>query len=319
MRRTIFPLALLGTIFSCVLPALQAHAQAAQTFVSATGSDGNPCTFSSPCRSFQAAYGRTAPNGEINALKPAGYGQLTITKPISIQGHGFAAVEFGGSTHVGITINAGPSDRISLSGLILDGAGAGAAGILFTAGGALTVTHCVVRGVTGNGIEFTPTRTSQLAVSDTLVADNGNNGIVISPGNDQQQSYGVALSRVQAYNNTNDGVLVVDVNARVNVTVADSFVHNNQANGIHAISSNATPVVLVVGSVISNNGSPASNTGAGLLAEGTTAKIGLGQSALTGNAIAWQASGGGIVESFGDNYFRLNIRNDFGPPLTGMK
>src|SRR5262249_4943843 len=91
-----------------------------RVFVSATGSDSNPCTFAAPCRAFQHAHDVVAAGGEIDVLDPAGYGAVTITKAISIQGHGFAgiAVPSGGT---GIFINAGAFDRVHLAGLLIDG------------------------------------------------------------------------------------------------------------------------------------------------------------------------------------------------------
>src|SRR5262245_3295046 len=93
-----------------------------RVFVAAQGSDGNPCTFALPCRTFQHAHDTVAANGEIDVLDPAGYGALTISKAISIQGHGFAGIT-GPAGSPAITINAGANDRINLRGLLLDGVG----------------------------------------------------------------------------------------------------------------------------------------------------------------------------------------------------
>src|SRR6516225_10395667 len=102
-------------------------AQAQRVFVAATGSDGNPCTFASPCRSFQHAHDTAPANGEIDVLDPAGYGAVTITKAISIQGHGYSGISVA-SGATGITINAGSSDAITLNGLLIDGSGVGSNG-----------------------------------------------------------------------------------------------------------------------------------------------------------------------------------------------
>jgi hypothetical protein len=70
------------------LPAASAQAQSPRTFVSAAGSDSNPCTFAAPCRHFQAAVTATTVGGEVDALDPAGYGPITITQAITIEGQG---------------------------------------------------------------------------------------------------------------------------------------------------------------------------------------------------------------------------------------
>src|SRR5664279_6206780 len=72
----------LAAALAVVLPAAPAHAQANHTYVSGAGSDDNPCTFASPCRTLQAAYNVTAADGEIEVLVPANYSPLTIT-PVS--------------------------------------------------------------------------------------------------------------------------------------------------------------------------------------------------------------------------------------------
>src|ERR1700686_5098439 len=77
MTRTAIVIAA-GLAFAAMLSAVPAQAQ--RVFVSATGSDGNPCTFASPCRSFQHAHDVVAAGGEIDVLDPAGYGALTINK-----------------------------------------------------------------------------------------------------------------------------------------------------------------------------------------------------------------------------------------------
>src|SRR5262245_51618616 len=145
-----------------------------RVFVAAQGSDSNPCTFAAPCRTFQHAHDVVVAGGEIDVLDPAGYGALTITKAISIQGHGFAGIS--ASSGNAITINAGGTDKISLRGLLIDGVGAGEVGILFNTGGFLDVQDCVIRNfasaAAGHGITFAPNASSKLAVANTAVTNN---------------------------------------------------------------------------------------------------------------------------------------------------
>src|SRR5262245_11327588 len=107
-----------------------AHALNTRSFISANGSDANPCTPPLPCRTLQAAHNNTTAGGEINMLDPAGYGTVNITKAISIvnDGVGSAGILVPASG-TGITINAGATDKINLRGLIIEGAGIGATGI----------------------------------------------------------------------------------------------------------------------------------------------------------------------------------------------
>jgi hypothetical protein len=181
MRKIVQPLTVLATMLVPVLYAVPAHALATRTFVAAQGSDSNPCTFAAPCRSFQAAYNVTAAGGEIDVLDPAGYGALTITGAISIQGHGYAGLAVPSGN--GLTINAGLTDKINLRGLLIDGVGTGGDGIVFNTGGSLNIQDCVIRNFAGAGIHFLSTASvsTLFSVSDMLVADNGGNGIDVKP------------------------------------------------------------------------------------------------------------------------------------------
>src|SRR5262252_7236568 len=64
------------------------YGQASRTWVSGVGDDVNPCSRTAPCKTFAGAIAKTAPGGEIDALDPAGYGAVTITKSITIDGTG---------------------------------------------------------------------------------------------------------------------------------------------------------------------------------------------------------------------------------------
>src|SRR5262252_7844398 len=174
MRHTAFYI--IAGAFLCAVQTAPAQAAApTRVFVAAQGSDSNPCTFALPCRTFQKAHDTVAAGGEIDVLDPAGYGALTIIKAISIQGHGFSGIT-ATSGAVAITINAGISDKINLSGLLIEGAGTGLEGIQFNSGRALNVQDSIIRNFVSAGIDYFPqvnnlTSVSHLNVSRTLVSD----------------------------------------------------------------------------------------------------------------------------------------------------
>ena len=120
MTRTTIVMAA-GLALAVTLPAASAQAQAPRTFVSAAGSDSNPCSFAAPCRHFQAAVNATSVGGEVDALDPAGYGPITISQAITIEGQGWSyiAPPAGGN---GITINA-VSGNVAIHGVSLNGVG----------------------------------------------------------------------------------------------------------------------------------------------------------------------------------------------------
>src|ERR1041385_5407036 len=61
-----------------------AYGQATRTWVSGVGDDANPCSRTAPCKTFAGAISKTAPNGEIDVLDPGGFGEVTITKSITL-------------------------------------------------------------------------------------------------------------------------------------------------------------------------------------------------------------------------------------------
>ena len=291
---------LFAAVFACSMHADPAQAQ--RVFVSGTGSDGNPCTFASPCRSFQHAHSVAPASGEIDVLDPAGYGPLTITKSISIQAHGFSGVSVPSGAN-GITINAGPFDAITLSGLIIDGAGAGANGIVFSAGGYLIIQDCVIHNMTGDGIHFVPNVISHLSVANTFVGNNGGNGILVQPVG--SASVTAVFERVRAqYNGVNSfgsGIsLDVDATAGTVSGTATDTVSSKNSNGFTAEGILAS--LTVVRSVAANNHTGVQGTGP---SPGAFGIVYFGESTITNNVVACNSQ----VESFRDNYIIGNGNN----------
>jgi hypothetical protein len=312
MTRTIFIAAALA--LAVTLPAMPAKAQANHTFVSAAGSDSNNCaSVTTPCRHFANAYAVTAANGEIEVLDPANYGALNIIGPVSIEGHGWASIA-AVSGQAAITINSpGASDKINIIGVVLDGIAISTTnGIQFNSGGSLTVRDSVIRNFTNIGIAFAPTSStpSQLFVSNTLVSDNGEFGISISP-NGSGAVIGV-LDHVGIENYGSTGLEVSNNTGAINLTVTDSAIADGY-DGIIAVSSGGTPVnVMVRNSTVANN----SNVGVG--AQNTGATIRVTRSSITGNKYAWTLYGTGtpLVTSYIDNNIDGNTNNNTSPTST---
>src|SRR6516164_6447636 len=120
-------LALFALLFG--LAAATAHAQATRTWVSGVGDDANPCSRTAPCKTFAGAIAQTAAGGEIDALDPGGFGAVTITKAITIDGGAgqIAGVLVSGTN--GIVIQAGPTDVVTLRNLRNVSIGTGLNGI----------------------------------------------------------------------------------------------------------------------------------------------------------------------------------------------
>src|ERR1700744_141700 len=119
-----------GLALVAVLSAAPALAQRDRVFVASYGSDSNPCTFGSPCKTFQQAVNVVAAGGEVTPIDSAGFGPVTIHRAVTITSPN--GVEAGIATPSGgiaITINAGSHDVITLNGLTLDGVGGATSGI----------------------------------------------------------------------------------------------------------------------------------------------------------------------------------------------
>jgi hypothetical protein len=309
---------LLATVLAFCLHVAAAQAQYVRTCVSANGNDANTCHCSQPCRTFQRAHDQTLDQGELTVLDTGGYGPVTITKSISIvnDGVGEASIQVSGGG-VGITVNApAGAGYVNLRGITIQGVGfGGGTGLKLNSGFALTVTNCVIRNHTSNGILYAPNGSSSLSVSDTLVADNGDSGIIVTTG-----SFGItvkaALSRVDAHNNSSSGIAVTaaNTNVKLNATVADSVAANNGGDGIQVVTSTPSSAtsLTVVRSVVANNAT-------GLSSQLTNSTLRVGQSTVTGNTVSWSIPGGGVLQSYGDNNINGNGDGDPAPSTIAKK
>jgi hypothetical protein len=260
MTKTAFLLTLIVT----ALASMSAHAQPTRVFVSGLGLDTNPCSVTQPCRTFQQAYNTVAANGEIQVLDPAGYGPLTITHGISIQGHGFGGSGLGiCSTCAAITISVTTSDPVTLNGLVLDGGGTGQVGILILSGPSVQILNSVIRQFRAAINDVTGVNGSTLLVEDTTASDNAV-GISVD-----SLVVKATLNRITANNNS------IGVNTNGIMTIANSVMSNNAGGGVgsfgltwlakNVISGNGIGVLVGGGTVnsyldnyINNNGTPVS-------------------------------------------------------------
>src|SRR5437763_12760099 len=133
IRFTLKAFAFLVFTLAC---ASMAQAQATRTCVSGVGDDANPCSRTAPCKTFAGAISKTADAGEIDCIDPGGFGAVTITKSITIDGGGtFASILAAGTN--GINLNdsgsGAPNTKVArIRNISINGAGTGFIGINFT-------------------------------------------------------------------------------------------------------------------------------------------------------------------------------------------
>lgn len=114
------------------------------------GNDANPCSRTAPCKTFSSAFSRTATGGEIDALDAGGFGTVTITKSITIDGNSTTAGILAAGT-TGIIINGAGID-VTLRGLTINGAGSGLIGVRIIAANKVFIERSVIFGFqTGTG------------------------------------------------------------------------------------------------------------------------------------------------------------------------
>ncbi len=254
-----------------LLAATFAGAQATRTWVSGVGDDANPCSRTAPCKTFAGAISKTAPGGEIDALDPGGFGALTITKSITIDGGGgqVASVLVAGTN--GVVVAAGTTDVIILRNIRFDGlrgggnANAGLSGIRFISGLDLVIENCVIFGFNNNAIDIANNQNSNVTVINT---NTENNGLV--------------------------GLRATTSAGTVKVTITGSTF----TMGTHGVQADGASVVSVTDSVAANNSSVGFLSQA--VANGATAVMDVVRSTSSSNAVGMQAGG-----SLGSGFLRI--------------
>src|SRR2546423_1445432 len=155
MNKTRFTLKAVAFLVITLAFASAAHAQATRTWVSGVGDDANPCSRTAPCKTFAGAISKTADGGEIDCIDPGGFGAVTITKSVTIDGGGtFASILAAGTNGVNVNDSASGAAGthiVRLRNISINGASTGFVGINYTSAKALYVESCQVFGFRGNG------------------------------------------------------------------------------------------------------------------------------------------------------------------------
>ena len=277
-----------------------AQAQATRTWVSGVGSDANPCSRTAPCQTFAGAFVKTAAGGEISVLDPGGFGAVTITKSITINGEG----SLGGilaSLVNGVIINAAATDTIVLRHLSINGAGTGLRGVRVLSAKAVHIENCDItgfRGSPGRGVDINlATGTStQVFISESTIGNNIAAGVAVAP------TSGTPTAKVQITDsilaNNASGVFAGEGGI---FTLEATTVSGNTVAGVDSAGTVAPGQVNVDNSVISHNLRGITTAG--------TSTVRLSRSAITNNPTAGFTITGGTIGSFGDNYFSGNGAN----------
>jgi len=265
-------------------------AQASRTWVSGVGDDVNPCSRTAPCKTFAGAISKTAAGGEIDALDPAGYGAVTITKAITIDGGGgqVASVLVSGTNGIVVSANAS-TDVVILRNLRINGIGTGLNGVQFLSGKALGIENCAIFGFTQNGINIASSG-GRVWVTNSDVTNNAGHGdSVVSTA---ATSVSIDHSRLEL---NNFGVLAGS-NSKVTVT--------NSSSSLNAFGFVAQPAA-GTGELDIQNSTASLNTNTGVFSGGGAgiATTRIANVSMFGNTVAGiVAASNGTVQSYLNNF-----------------
>jgi hypothetical protein len=277
-----------------------AQAQATRTWVSGVGDDVNPCSRTAPCKTYAGAISKTAKDGEISTLDPGGFGAVTITKSLTINGGG-GGQGYGSilsalapqAVLINITDPADVRKTVRLDWLNINGASTGTDGIRMIAGLGLHVENCLVDGVVGQGIEVSigVAGVTEVYISNTTVRNTGTDAILL------QNTVGgglivAALDTLQLTNGAGDGL---ESGSRTLTSIRNSTISTFNASATTAAvkASGTTPDVNV------DNCSVVYST-SGLRVESGTGRI--GRSLISQNSTGLNNVGGILKNLTGTNF-----------------
>ena len=289
-KREIALRAFLLTVFACVCVSL-AHGQATRTWVSGVGDDVNPCSRTAPCKTFAGAISKTANEGEISALDPAGFGAVTITKSITINGEGTLAGILNSFTN-GVIVNAGVADVIILRNLSINGANTSLDGVRILAAKSVQVDHCWISNQASHGIEVVATSTVNLKVNDTVIEDCGLDGIHVSTTSGQVV---MSVDNARIQDCASDGIEADD---NVRGAIRNSLITHNTSAAIQTSGSNSQLNLDRVFVSYSTVGLQAS----------ASSSVRVSDSVIAQNTTGVNANGG-TIDSFQGNSFIGNTTN----------
>jgi parallel beta helix pectate lyase-like protein len=296
----------IGAVAMCTLGTPALRAQASRTWVSGVGDDANPCSRTAPCKTFAGAISKTAAAGEINIIDPAGYGGVTITKSITINGGGsFASILVSGTN--GVIVNVGASDVVTIRNVSINGLGTGLSGIKMLGSGSLFVENVDIHQFTDKGIDFQPTGAAQLFVTNAAIRNTGG-GILVKP------AAGISTTAQVRDSILEQNVYGIRAEDRSSVSIERSTAAGNLNNGFLAISASQAVQMTIDSSIASNNRNPSSSS-SGIHSNGALSTIRISNVVVTNNDIGLTLAGGSVA-SWGNNKIAGNNLN--GAPNSSL-
>ncbi len=309
MKTTSFPRLVKGAFVALVtfaLGSIAAHAQATRTWVSGVGDDVNPCSRTAPCKTFAGAISKTAAGGEISVLDPGGFGAVTITKNITINGDGTLAGILNASTN-GVIIN-GAGIKVNLRSLSIHGGGTGINGIRILNASEVNVENCTIEGNTGLGIDINPSAVCGVTIKNTTIRGCAGGAVYAHPNSATGVAVNISKSRL------NDCLFGFRADDNVKAVLDDCVLAGNNNNGVTVTPASVATRVTVSRCTINDTG------GFGIVSSGAPATVFISNNVIFNNVTGVGTQAGGSMTSLGNNNIRGNTTDGSPfPPVVGQQ
>ena len=150
-----------------------AFGQATRTWVSGVGDDANPCSRTAPCKTFAGAISKTATGGEISVLDPGGFGTVTITKSMTINGDGTLAGILSSLAAQAILVNITTNlatDKVVIRNVSINGGGNGVRGVRFIDGQEVILDNVTISGMTDAGVDVAQSQSGNVFLHNVRIS-----------------------------------------------------------------------------------------------------------------------------------------------------
>jgi hypothetical protein len=313
MNRLSTRLLALGSLVAAGLHAGPALALQDIVFVDPNiGLDTNVCIETSPCLTLAHAATQVTDPGTIVILSSGSLAPFSITMGLAITCPSRGCIIDGSGSLYGLQI-AAPGKSVSLTGVALEGYGAGAGGIVVNDVGALALDEVSVSNFS-YGIYFVPGNgaNSHLFVQDSVIQNSILKNVVIAPTSSNSVSAEFTGTRVHHAN----ADFLADASGgsgNVSVTISDSVIAfaNNNAVLANGNAAGATASIQIDGSNVSYS------SGNCILANGATALVTLTKTMVTQCGTALNPLSGGQIFTYGDNEMNFSTSNGTAPTTAG--
>jgi hypothetical protein len=287
-----------------------AWSQATRTWISGVGDDVNPCSRTAPCKTFAGAISKTAANGEINAIDPGGFGSVTITKSITLDGYGpMTSILAAGAT--GVTVN-GAGIVVNIRNITINCAGNTIGNGIRIVNAAtvnienVVIENCLGTGTNGRGIAIETAANVTVNVRNVTFANLTNFGVHSNP------SGGTVTLVIDRSSFMRGGTTAIQLRQLTNATINETTVvgHNPGA----AVTAELTSVLTYISnSMFSDNAFGVFNGNGG----NPTTRI--ANTVITRSPTSALQINGGFVISNGDNPIRQNAGNEIPTSVEGPR